>query len=153
MLLANSSVREAAKTARVCRIRHAPLAASLYSLFIQNHCAKSENPWFFKTNSEIVGIALLRSNGRKGRSPFYGCGPAAPFNGSGTAARPRSSSKMDSLAWLRWAGAGRACRRGGKPPWRLAKPMRLPPKFPHMEFCIYPNKMPTHFILPESLIL
>ena len=41
MLLANSSVREAAKTARVCLIRHAPLAASLYSLFIQNHCAKS----------------------------------------------------------------------------------------------------------------
>ena len=35
----------------------------------------------------------------------------------------------------------------------LAKPMRLPPKFPHMGFCIYPNKMLSHFILPESLIL
>ncbi len=135
MLLANSSVREAAKTARVCRIRHAPLAASLYSLFIQNHCAKSEtfgffktnsgnvneplmwevrflsetdngdfrvcqyastrrfacapflapkslrqigNLWLFKTNSEIVGIALLRSNGRKGRSPFNGWRPVPP---------------------------------------------------------------------------
>ena len=39
------------------------------------------------------------------------------------------SSKMDSLAWLRYAGAGHANRRGGKPP-RLAKPMRLPPKLP-----------------------
>ena len=76
-----------------------------------------------------------------------------PFNGSGTAARLRSSSKMDSLAWLRCAGAGRACRRGGKPPGDWQSQCACPPKFPHMEFCIYPNKMPTHFILPESLIL
>ncbi|PWL63826.1 MAG: hypothetical protein DBY30_10110 [Verrucomicrobia bacterium] len=95
MLLANSCVREAAKTARVCLIRHAPLAASLYSLFIQNGFA---------------GLVALR--GRGARLP-----------------------------------------QRGQAPWRLAKPMRLPPKFPHMEFCIYPNKMPTHFILPESLIL
>ena len=40
-------------------IRHAPLAAFLYSLFIQNHCAKSENPWFFKTNSGNVNEPLL----------------------------------------------------------------------------------------------
>ena len=53
--------------------------------------------------------------------PFNGSGPAAPFYGCGTAARPRFSSKMDSLAWLRWAGAGRACRRGGKPALAIGK--------------------------------
>lgn len=59
MLLANSSVRKAAKTARVCRIRHAPLAASLYSPFIQNHCAKSETFGFFGTNSGSVNEPLM----------------------------------------------------------------------------------------------
>ena len=29
------------------------------SLFIQNHCAKSENPWFFKTNSGNVNEPLM----------------------------------------------------------------------------------------------
>ena len=59
MLLANSSVREAAKTARVCQIRHAPLAAFLYSLFIQNHYAKSGAPGFFGTNSGSVYEPLM----------------------------------------------------------------------------------------------
>ena len=62
MLLANSSVKEAAKTARVCRIRHAPLAASLYSLFIQNHYAKSGKVGFFETNSGSVNESLIRGS-------------------------------------------------------------------------------------------
>ena len=53
------------------------------SFFIQNHYAKSGAFGFFKTNSEIVRIALLRSNGRKGRAPSMAGGPC----------RPRSSSK------------------------------------------------------------
>ena len=76
MLLARCCVKKAFKTARVCLIRHAPLKAFLYSPRIQNHCAKSETFGFFKTNSEIVGIALLRSNGRKGLCPFNGSGTA-----------------------------------------------------------------------------
>ncbi len=107
---------------------------------------------FFEGNGEGIE-ALAKPIFVRGASPFYGSGTAALFNGSGTAARPRPASKMDSLAWLRCGGRGRACRRGGQAPWRLAKPMRLPPKFPHMEFCIYPNKMPTRFILPENFIL
>ena len=60
--------------------------------------------------------------------------------------------------WIRWLGCvararGAPAEWGASPLRRLAKPMRLPPKFPRMEFYIYPNKMPTHFILPESLIL
>ena len=62
MLLANSSVSKAAKTARVCRIRHAPLAASLYSLFIQNHYAKSGKVGFFETNSGSVNESLIRGS-------------------------------------------------------------------------------------------
>ena len=90
------------------------------------------NLWFFGTNygsadeppmrgSFFVGNgegieALAKPIFVRGASPFNGSGPAAPFYGSGPAARPRPASKMDSLAWLRWAGAVRACRRGGKPP-------------------------------------
>ena len=80
------------------------------------------NLWFFGTNSGIADDLFLEvrfwgeqegdrsigeANLRKELRPFYG---------SGTAVRPRSLSKMDSLAWLRCAGAWRACRRGGKPP-------------------------------------
>ena len=54
MLLANSSVRKAAKTARVCQY------ATRGSI------------------QGIVGIALLQSNGRKGRSPFNGWRPVPP---------------------------------------------------------------------------
>ena len=89
----------------------------------------------------------------RGVSPFYGSGTAAPFNGSGTV-RPLSLFIQNGFAGLvALGGRGARLPQRGQAPWRLAKPMRLPPKFPHMEFCIYPNKMPTHFILPESLIL
>lgn len=54
MLLANSSVRKAAKTARVYQY------ATRGSI------------------QGIVGIALLQSNGRKGRSPFNGWRPVPP---------------------------------------------------------------------------
>ena len=54
MLLANSSVRKAAKTARVCQY------ATRGSI------------------QGIVGIALLQSNGRMGRSPFNGWRPVPP---------------------------------------------------------------------------
>ena len=137
MILANSSVREAAKTARVCLIRHAPLAASLYSLFIQNHYAKSGKVGFFETNSGSVNESLIRGSFfvrnwegievlakpifARGVSPFHG---SAPRTGP---CRPRSSSKMDSLAWLRCAQSA------------LFSPLR--------------GKMLPHFILPESLIL
>ena len=69
MLLANSSVRETAKTARVCLIRHAPLAASLYSLFIQNHCAKSREAGAFRNElrkcarTSLMGSSFCIGNG------------------------------------------------------------------------------------------
>ena len=83
MLLANSSVRKAAKTARVCQYATRGSIQGIVgiallqsngrkgrspfngwrpvppSLFIQNHCAKSENPWFFKTNSGNVNEPLM----------------------------------------------------------------------------------------------
>ena len=112
MLLANSSVREAAKTARVCRIRHAPLAASLYSLFIQNHYAKSGKVGFFETNSGSVNESLIRGSFFvrnwegievlakpifvRGVSPFHG---SAPRTGP---CRPRSSSKSIAPNRGRW---------------------------------------------------
>ena len=151
MLLAKSCVREAAKTARVCRIRHAPLAASLYSLFIQKHCAKSGTFGFFKTNSEIVGIALLRSNGRKGRQPLQWKWHCRPLQWK-RHRRPPSLFIQNGFAGLvALGGRGARLPQRGQAPWRLAKPMRLPPKFPHMEFCIYPNKMPTHLSFPKAL--
>ena len=79
MLLARCCVKKAFKTARVCLIRHAPLKAFLYSPRIQNHYAKSGAFGFFKTNSEIVRIALLRSNGRKGRQPLQWKRPCRPL--------------------------------------------------------------------------
>ncbi|PWL65363.1 MAG: hypothetical protein DBY30_06510, partial [Verrucomicrobia bacterium] len=92
----------------------------------------------------IVGIALLRSNGRKGRQPLQWKRPC----------RPPSLFIQNGFAGLvALGGRGARLPQRGQAPWRLAKPMRLPPKFPHMEFCIYPNKMLSHFILPESLIL
>ena len=42
--------------------------------------------------------------------------------------RPVFSSKMDSLAWLRYAGAGHANLRGGKPPAAIGKANAPPPK-------------------------
>lgn len=83
MLLANSSVRKAAKTARVYQYATRGSIQGIVgiallqsngrkgrspfngwrpvppSLFIQNHCAKSENPWFFKTNSGNVNEPLM----------------------------------------------------------------------------------------------
>ena len=99
MLLANSCVREAAKTARVCRIRHAPLAVSLYSLFIQKHYAKSGTFGFSERTPEVLTNLLweVRFFVGNGEGIEVLAEPifvrAQPFNGSGTAARPRSSSK------------------------------------------------------------
>ena len=59
-------------------IRHAPLAASLYSLFIQNHYAKSGTLGFLESILKVGGIAILRSNGRRGVSPFNGWRPVPP---------------------------------------------------------------------------
>ena len=131
------------------------------------------NLWFFGTNSGSADDLLLEvrfwgeqegdrsigeANLRKGAAlqwlahlaPVRG---VSPFNGSGPAARPRSSSKMDSLAWLRWAGAGRACRRGGKPPAAIGKANAPTPKTSDSKFDSLRGKMLSHFILPESLIL
>ena len=158
MLLANSCVREAAKTARVCRIRHAPLAASLYSLFIQNHCAKSGTFGFLKRTPEVLTnllweVRFLLGNGEgiealakpifvRGASPFYGSGPAA---------RPRLASKMDSLAWLRWAGAGRACRRGGKPPGDWQSQCACPRSFRIWSFVYIRIKCQRILSFPKAL--
>ena len=127
------------------------------------------NLWFFGTNygsadeppmrgSFFVGNgegieALAKPIFVRGASPFNGSGPAAPFYGSGPAARPRPASKMDSLAWLRWAGAVRACRRGGKPPAAIGKANAPTPKTSDSKFDSLRGKMLSHFILPESLIL
>ena len=67
--------------------------------------------------------------------------------------RPVFSSKMDSLAWLRYAGAGRAGLRGGKPPAAIGKANAPTPKTSDSKFDSLRGKMLTHFILPESLIL
>ncbi len=113
-----------------------PFVSLALRFYLQNHCAKSGTLGLGRTNSGSVNEPLMggsffcgerggdrsigEANLRKGAAlqwlahlaPVRG---VSPFYGSGTAARPRSLSKMDSLAWLRWAGAGRACRRGGKP--------------------------------------
>ena len=76
--------------------------------------------------------------------------------GRGFSLRPVFSSKMDSLAWLRYAGAGRASLRGGKPPAAIGKanvPTPLPKKTSDSKFDSLRGKMLPHFILPESLIL
>ncbi len=123
-----------------------PFVSLAPRFYLQNHCAKSGTLGLGRTNSgsinePLMGGSFFVGNGEgiealakpifvRGVSPFNGSGTAAPFNGSGiavsfygsgTAARPRSLSKMDSLAWLRWAGAGRACRGGGKPPAAIGK--------------------------------
>ena len=76
---------------------------------------------------------------------------ASPFNGSGTAARPRSSSKMDSLAWLRWAGAGRACRRGGKPPGDWQSQCACPRSFRIWSFVYIRIKCRRVLSFPKTL--
>ena len=63
------------------------------------------------------------------------------------------SSKMDSLAWLRYAGAGHANLRGGKSPAAIGKANAPTPKTSDSKFDSLRGKMLTHFILPESLIL
>ena len=106
---------------------------------------------FFAGNGEGIE-ALAKPIFVRGVSPFYGSGTAAPFNGW----RPVPPSLFIQNGFARLValgGRGARLPQRGQAPWRLAKPMRLPPKFPHMEFCIYPNKMLAHFILPESLIL
>ena len=67
--------------------------------------------------------------------------------------RPVFSTKMDSLVWLRYAGAGRAGLRGGKPPAAIGKANAPTPKTSNVKFDFLRGKMLTHFILPESLIL
>ena len=66
--------------------------------------------------------------------------------------RPVFSSKMDSLAWLRCAGAGRAGLRGGKPPAAIGKANAPTPKTSNVKFDFLRGKMLMHFIIPESLI-
>ena len=117
------------------------------------------NPWFSERTPEVLtnlswevrffegkgkGIeALAKPIFVRGVGPFNGWRPVPP-----------SLFIQNGFAGLvALGGRGARLPQRGQAPWRLAKPMRLPPKFPHMEFCIYPNKMPTHFILPESLIL
>ena len=58
--------------------------------------------------------------------------------------RPVFSSKMDSLAWLRCAGAGRAGLRGGKPPAAIGKANAPAPKVSDYEFDSLRDKMPTN---------
>ena len=62
------------------------------------------------------------------------------------------SSKMDSLACLRYAGARRAGLRGGKPPAAIGKANAPTPKTSDSKFDSLRGKMLTHFTLPESLI-
>ena len=137
---------------RVCSIRFDPLFR-LRPVFSSKIIAPNREPLVFGTNSGSINEPLM------GGSFFCGermtatlayvqyastlCFACAPF------LAPK---------WIRWLGCVARARGapavwGANPLRRLAKPMRLPPKFPHMEFYIYPNKMPTHFILPEILIL
>ena len=125
------------------------------------------NLWFFGTNygsadEPLMGGSFFVRNGEgiealakpifvRGVSPFNGSGTAAPFNGSGTAARPRSSSKMDSLAWLRWAGAGRACRRGGKPPGDWQSQCACPRSFRIWSFVYIRIKCQRILSFPKAL--
>ena len=147
------SVSKAAKTARVCLIRHAPLAASLYSLFIQNHYAKSGTLGFSERTPEAC------TNLSCGR--FVLCGEQTTVDSRVCRIRFDPlfrlrhvfSSKMDSLAWLRYAGAGHANRRGGKSPAAIGKANAPTPKTSDSKFDSLRGKMLPHFILPESLIL
>ena len=168
MLLANSSVSGKAATGHV--LMYAPTGGFPRILALHPKSLRQiGNLWFFKTNSgradepSMGGSFFCGERGgdrsigganlRKGLCPFNGSGTAAPFYGSGPAARPRPASKMDSLAWLRWAGAGRACRRGGKPPAAIGKANAPAPETSDSKFDSLRGKMLSHFILPESLIL
>ena len=66
---------------------------------------------------------------------------------------PVFSTKMDSLAWLRCAGAGRAGLRGGIAPYGDWQSQCAYPKTFNSKFDSLRGKMLPHFILPESLIL
>ena len=61
------------------------------------------------------------------------------------------SSKMDSLAWLRCAGAGRASLRGDIAPCGDWQSQCAYPQTSDSKFDFLRGKMLTHFILPESL--
>ena len=122
MLLANSCVLGKAATGHV--LMYAPTGGFPRILALHPKSLRQiGNLWFFGTNygsadEPLMGGSFFVRNGEGIEAlakPIFVRG-VSPFNGSGTAARPRSSSKMDSLAWLRWAGAGCACRRGGKSP-------------------------------------
>ena len=147
---------------------HRPFVSLAPRFYLQNHCAKSGTLGFQERTPEVLtnlswevrffvrngeGIeALAKPIFVRGVSPFNGSGTAAPFNGWRPV--PPSLFIQNGFAGLvALGGRGARLPQRGQAPWRLAKPMRLPPKFPHMEFCIYPNKMLAHFILPESLIL
>ena len=61
------------------------------------------------------------------------------------------SSKMDSLAWLRYAGAGHANRRGGKSPAAIGKANAPTPKTSDSKFDSLRGKMAAYFIAPGNL--
>ena len=169
MLLANSSVSGKAATGHVLIVRsHRRLSPNTRSS--SKIIAPNRVPLVFRNElrkcvrtSHVGGSffcgerggdrSIGEANLRKGRQPLQWKRHCRPLQWK-RYRRPPSLFIQNGFARLvALRGRGARLPQRGQAPWRLAKPMRLPPKFPHMEFCIYPNKMPTHFILPESLIL
>ena len=118
MLLANSSVSGKAATGHV--LMYAPTGGFPRILALHPKSLRQiGNLWFFKTNSEIVGIALLRSNGRKGSTPLQWL--AALPSPSMEAALPPALALHPK--WIRWLGcAGRA---RGAPAAEGASPLAI----------------------------
>ena len=79
---------------------------------------------------------------RKGRQPLQRKRHRRP---------PSPASKMDSLAWLRCAGAGRACRRGGKPPGDWQSQCACPRSFRIWSFVYIRIKCRRVLSFPKTL--
>ena len=125
------------------------------SLFIQNHYAKSGNFGFSESIlKEGVGIALLRSNGRKGLSPFYGRRTLRPLHPkslrqigeAGVLGNELRKRMRTSFLWeVRFfIGNGEGIE-------VLAKPMRLPPKLPITSLIPYGVKCCRILSFPKAL--
>ena len=116
--------------------------------------APNREPLVFRTNLEKVGIALLRSNGRKGLCPFNGRRTLRPPRIQNHCAKSgslgfseRTPEACTNLSWevrlLRERGGDRSIGKANAPT----------PKTSDSKFDSLRGKMLSHFILPESLIL
>ena len=104
-------------TATLAYVKYASIRRFACATFLAPKALRQiENPWFFGTNSGSVYEPLMLEvrflfDNDNGDSRVCQIRFNPPFR-----LRHVFSSKMDSLAWLRYAGAGRAGLRGGQAP-------------------------------------